>query len=302
MKKIPLVLSVLAIPALLIVWSFIEPRLIDTELQVGEIPNLPAAWEGQQVAQISDFQVGLWADNTNTIRRIVARIVEERPPLVLISGDFIYHSVPNPEPEIERAVGLVQPLIEAGIPTYAVLGNHDYGMRKQQTPPKEQLAAQVKAALEESGVNVLQNESVPLTLPSYARSNGDADSLYLVGIGSYLADHSQPQAAVAQVPSGSPRLVMMHNPDSFAALPANAAPLAVAGHTHGGQIRLPFTPEWSWLTFARSDTIHADGWINDYGQPGNELYVNRGIGMSELPIRFNCLPELTFFTLQSQPL
>ena len=131
MKKLPLILSaLLAIPALIIIWSFIEPYLIDTESQVGEIPNLPPAWEGQRVAQLSDFQVGLWGDNR-------------------------------------------------------------------------------------------------------------------------------------------------------------------------GQVRLPFTPDWSWLTFAREDTIHADGWIDEYGEPGNQLYVNRGIGMSELPIRFNCIPELTFFTLES---
>ena len=80
MKKLPLILSaLLAIPALIIIWSFIEPYLIDTESQVGEIPNLPPAWEGQRVAQISDFQVGLWGDNTNTIRRIIARLVEARP-------------------------------------------------------------------------------------------------------------------------------------------------------------------------------------------------------------------------------
>ena len=301
MKKLPLILSaLLAIPALMIIWSFIEPHLIDTESQVGEIPNLPPAWEGQRVAQISDFQVGLWGDNTDTIRRIIARLVEARPPLVLISGDFIYHAIPNPEQEIERAVGLVQPLIEAGIPTYAVLGNHDYGMKTQQTPPNEELAAQLAAALEATGVTVLQNEAVSLTLPPDARSSSDSpNSLYLVGIGPSLPNQSQPQAAVAQVPNASPRLVMMHNPDSFAALPANTAPLAVAGHTHGGQVRLPFTPDWSWLTFAREGTIHADGWIDEYGEPGNQLYVNRGIGMSEVPIRFNCVPELTFFTLQS---
>ena len=299
MKKLPLILSaLLAIPALIIIWSFIEPYLIDTESQVGEIPNLPPAWEGQRVAQISDFQVGLWGDNTNTIRRIIARLVEARPAAVLISGDFIYHAIPNPEQEIERAVGLVEPLIESGIPTYAVLGNHDYGMRTQQTPPKEELAAQLEAALEDLGVTVLQNEAVPLSLPD-AQSNSDPNALYLVGIGASLPNQSQPQAAVAQVPNASPRLVIMHNPDSFAALPANTAPLAVAGHTHGGQVRLPFTPDWSWLTFAREDTIHADGWIDEYGEPSNQLYVNRGIGMSELPIRFNCIPELTFFTLES---
>jgi hypothetical protein len=68
-------------------------------------------------------------------------------------------------------------------------------------------------------------------------------------------------------------VVFMHNPNSFSQIPAHAAPLAVAAHTHGGQIRIPFTPEWSWLAFFRSDEVHADGWIDaGFDQPGNRLY------------------------------
>ena len=93
----------------------------------------------------------------------------------------------------------------------------------------------------------------------------------------------------------------MHNPDSFEPLPSGTAPLAMAGHTHGGQVRLPFLPEWSWMTFAKEDEVHADGWIDGYGQPGNRLYVNRGIGFSIIPIRINCPPEITLFTLRLSP-
>ena len=122
--------------------------------------------------------------------------------------------------------------------------------------------------------------------------------LYLVGIGSHWARDDRPAAALAQVPGTAPRFVMMHHPDSFAAFPTSTAPVAVAGHTHGGQIRLPFLPEWSLLTFVKDDEVHADGWINGYGQPGNHLYVNRGIGFSLIPIRINCPPEVTIFTLR----
>ncbi len=91
----------------------------------------------------------------------------------------------------------------------------------------------------------------------------------------------------------------MHRPASFAELPAGAAPFALAGHSYGGQIRIPFTPNWSWVSLIREKRVYADRWIRDYGDPGNRLYINRGIGFSELPIRINCRPELTVFTLRA---
>lgn len=64
----------------------------------------------------------------------------------------------------------------------------------------------------------------------------------------------------------------MHNPESFAQTPPNTAPLAIAGNTHGGQIQVPLTEEWSYLTLVVPGEIHADGWIEDsYGAPGNQM-------------------------------
>jgi len=302
MKKIKYtLLGLLGLIGALLIWGLLEPYLIDIEEEVAEIPNLPAAWKGQRVAVIADWQVGMWLDNTPTIRRIVQQLVEQRPALVLVGGDFIYSPGKNPNEEISKAVELIRPLIKAGIPTYAVLGNHDYGMKAKDAPPNVTLAIKMAESLEAVGVQVLKNEAVELA-PSVDQrqtlSRMQRQTLYLVGIGARWPNEDKPAVALAQVPDGAPRLVMMHHPGSFAAFPANSAPLAVAGHTHGGQIRLPFTPEWSWLTFIKEDKVHADGWIDGYGQPGNHLYVNRGIGFSIIPIRINCPPEITLFTLQ----
>ncbi len=312
MKKIKYtLLGLLGIFGLLLFWGLLEPYLIDTEEEVAEIPNLPVAWEGQRVAVIADWQIGMWMGNTSTIRRIVEQLIEKRPAMVLIAGDFIYDSGKDPSEEINKAVEIVRSLPEAGIPTYAVLGNHDYAMKSKQAKPNTQLAAKLHDQLEAVGVQVLQNEAVAIgkpalraIAPSGNRNQTTATQvgntpLYLVGIGAHWANNDQPKVAIAQVPEGTPRLVMMHNPDSFEALPPSTAPLAVAGHTHGGQIRLPLTPEWSWMTFSKEDEVHADGWIEGYGQSGNRLYVNRGIGFSIIPIRLNCPPEVTLFTLRS---
>lgn len=288
---------VLGLLGLLILWGLIEPYLLDVEPRTAEVPGLPAAWEGERVAQISDWQVGMWLDNEPTVRDAVERIIEERPALVLITGDFVYGPAEGSEEELETVGELLRPLSEAGLPTYAVLGNHDYGVHGQDTIPDVTLAQRVRRTLEAAGVRVLHNEAVALPPP-----DGDAQAappLYLVGIGPHEPDEDNPEAALAEVPGGAARIMMMHNPKTFETLPASVAPLAVAGHTHGGQIRVPFTPEWTWLDFAWGENVHADGWIDGYGAPGNQLYVNRGIGFSKIPLRINCPPELTLFTLRA---
>ncbi len=279
--------------ALLAAWGFIEPRFLNREEEIAQIPNLPASWEGKQIGQISDFQIGLWGDNSGTARRSVEQMIEANPAAVLISGDFIYHANPNPSEEIETAVSIVRPLAEAGIPTYAVLGNHDYGMDSKTASPDGQLASDLATALEEAGIVVLENESVTMQLPD------SSEPLYLAAVGSLWADNDDAEAALSEIPEGSPRIAMMHNPDSFELFPANTAPLAVAGHTHGGQMRLPNSPQWSWLRFTQKDKVYADGWAKGYGKAGNNLYVNIGIGMSIIPVRIFCPPEMTLFTLES---
>lgn len=286
------ILGIAGAIALLIIWSFIEPYILNIENETAKISNLPDSWQGQQIGQISDFQIGLWGDNRDTARRSVAKLIAAQPAVAIISGDFIYHPGKNIQPEIETAVDIVRPLIEAGIPTYAVLGNHDYGMSSKTASPNLQEAEKLATALESAGIEVLRNESVKLQLPD---SN---ETVYLVGVDSLWANRDNVEQALRDVPENSPRITMMHNPDTFEKFPANSASLAVAGHTHGGQVRVPGFPQWSWLRFTQKDKVYADGWAKGYGEPGNQLYVNPGIGMSIAPIRLFCPPELTFFTLE----
>ncbi|MBE9212341.1 metallophosphoesterase [Plectonema cf. radiosum LEGE 06105] len=285
-------LGLFGVLVVLIIWGLIEPKFLDIEEQTAIVPNLPPAWEGKLIGQLSDFQTGMWFDNTGTMRRSIETLVEKRPAAVLISGDFIYHSLPNPSEELSKVTNAIQPLIAANIPTYAVLGNHDYSHK----PPIPELGDRVKAALEKIGVTVLENQAVKINSPVVNNNQ----PLYLVGIGSYIANNADVNKALSQLPDNSPRVVMMHNPASFATFPPQTAPFAVAGHTHGGQIRLPFTPQWSWVSLVKGEEVYGDGWIKDYGKQGNQLYVNRGIGFSDVPLRINCPPEVTLFTLRSK--
>lgn len=289
-------IGVLVLLGIVALWGFIvEPRLIDVEEHAAAIPGLPSAWVGERIAVVADYQVGMWGANTGTMRRITERLVEERPAAVLLAGDFVYKAGPDPAEEIRTVVEIVSPLVAAGIPTFAVLGNHDYSLNVKDDPKDARLAQRVEGALEGAGIRVLHNEAA--ALPHGA--GGGGEPLHLVGIGSEWAREADPGAALRGVPQGSPRILFMHNPNSFPRVPAGAAPLAIAAHTHGGQIRIPGTPSWSWIDIVAEGEPHADGWIREpgFGQPGNQLYVNRGIGFSAVPVRINCLPEITLFRL-----
>ncbi|WNZ25609.1 metallophosphoesterase [Leptolyngbya sp. NK1-12] len=304
-----LLFGVAAFLLALLIWSVIEPYYLDREGVTAEIPSLPQSWQGKKIAVVADFQIGMWMANTRTVAEAINQIIAEHPAAALIAGDFVYKPSDNLTPELDRVIQLVRPLIAAQIPTYAVLGNHDYGAKTltEASAAGKQRAAQIQQALEAIGIQVLQNEAI--VLPNAGQAS-EHESLYLVGIGAYLPKQSQPQQAIAQVPDSATRFVLMHNPASFAELPPGTAPIAVAGHTHGGQIRIPFLPQWSWMTLVedkpswswlsqiRGDIVRVSGWIPGYGNADNRLYVNRGIGFSHLPIRFNCPPELTVFTLQ----
>ncbi len=280
-------LFVLLVFVTLLVQGLLEPYRLVTNRIDGPVPGLPESWQGAKVVLLADFQVGLFMDNRATVRRAVARTVAIRPAFVLLAGDFIHDTELGVEPVAE----LLRPLTRAGIPTYAVLGNHDYAMPTQHHTENKALAESLEHALEGIGIPVLHNEVVALT-------NERSETLYLVGIAAHVPSYDDPETALAAVPVGAPRVVMMHHPDSYAGIGARKAPLAFAAHTHGGQVRLPFATGHTLLTWLRDRQNYNAEWARRYGSPGNRLYVTRGVGCSVAPIRLNCPPELTLVTLR----
>ena len=292
MAALYIVLAFLALLLLIILWGLLEPYTIDVQEQRGEVPGLPDSWVGARVAVIGDIQIGMWLTNVATVRRIVRNIVREKPDLVLLTGDFIY----DKRSAVAEAVSLLRPIPQAGLPVYAVLGNHDYAMPTRKDTRDQGLVDALEEALEEACIPVLHNEAVKLESP-------EGETLYLVAIGAHVPEDDHPEKALAEVPEGAPRIALMHHPASFDKFPPFSAPLAVAGHTHGGQISLPGSPYWTYLTYFYGDAIYVAGWVRDpkvpgFGAEGNHLYINRGIGFSVVPLRIRCPPELTYFTLQ----
>lgn len=271
--------------AAVVAWGVVvAPRLVNEQYLDVAVPDLPAAWNGRRIAFVSDFQYGAWLANKGTARRMIARLVHDPPEAVLLGGDFLYSADPDPRRQVDDIMDLLAPLVDAEIPTYAVLGNHDVASGA---------APDLQGALDDAGVRVLHNEAVALRLAG----GRTPSTLYIVGIGPHRPGRDRPQAAVADVPPKAARIVFMHHPASFPPLPAESAPLAIAGHTHCGQVRLPFTPRWSLVGWLEDLDVPMDGWASGYGRRGNRLYVSCGVGFSRVPIRLGARPQLTVFTL-----
>ena len=268
---------------LLVVYGvFVEPRLIlDEERAEVPLPQLARADAGTEVAVLADLQIGMWFDNDGMVGRAVEAVLEGEPDVVLLGGDFVYSTSPGVPEQVDTVMELLDPLLEAGIPTYAVMGNHDHTVGA---------VDELTTALETAGVPVLENEALLVD---------GTDGLHVVGIAPTRPGLADVDAALADVPDGAPRVVLTHNPSIFPELPPDSAPLTLAGHTHCGQIAIPGLPGWSYLELTEQEEVVTDGWApEDHGAEGNRLFVTCGIGFSVVPARINAPPQVAFFELQ----
>jgi hypothetical protein len=271
----------------------VEPRFVVQNDEAAPIPNLPPSWEGAQVAVFADLQVGIRWANTDAARRAVRDVIAIHPAFVLVAGDFVYNADSTVDDQMKRVVAILEPILHDSIPVYAVLGNHDYSLMNEHSEKDNYVAHHVRAALTAAGVHMMDN-----TVEGLARGGpGQRDTLYLVGVGEKWAKNDHADSVVGKVPPGAPRLVFMHDPDSFAKIPAGEAPVAIAAHTHAMQVGIPYVSDYLWRHYFSDEGSGVEGWQDHFGQPGNRVYINRGIGFSYFAARLNAVPELTVFTL-----
>ncbi len=196
-------------------------------------------------------------------RRLLEILELERPDAIVLNGDF---GAPGGPPD---ASGPVLAAMRAPLGLWATLGNWDYGH------PVPDWAEFLGA----HGVRLLRNESAAL-----------ADRVWLAGLDSALVGWPDLDVALSGVPSGAFVVLLMHCPVLLEDV-AGRVPLALAGHTHGGQVRLPGVPP---LYMPRGCWPYVSGW---YEHGGTRMYVSRGIGSPSLPVRVACPPELAIFEL-----
>ncbi len=274
----------------IIAWSiFIEPNLLIIRNYELNIPNWPNTLNGMKVAVITDLHVGSPFIGLKKVNQIVNMTNGEQPDLTLLLGDFVAHgkshNAAEPRPSnpninwdcIVRPVAFTNELsgLKAKLGVFAILGNHDWWYDGND----------VHNQLNKANIRVLEDELIKLHF------NGQA--FYLVGLSDLWTRHPQPIALLAKITDKEPILLLSHNPDIFPLIPERVS-LTLAGHTHGGQVALPFIGPL--VVPSRYGVRYARGHIVENGQ---HLFVSTGIGTSVLPIRFLTIPEISILTLKS---
>ena len=256
-------------------WSLIEPHLLVVNRSTLTVPRWPAQLDGITIAALSDLHVGSPGMRLGDVDVVVARTNALDADVVVLLGDYVpgTHATADDVEQLARALGG----LHARHGVFAVLGNHD-----QWTD-----GPGIAAALARHGVRVLTNEAVLVTTARGA--------VYLGGIDDALTGHADPARVLARVPAGAPLVGLAHEPDVFADLSPRFA-LLLAGHTHGGQVRLPFLGRL--VVPSAFGQRYAAGWVEEGGRG---LFVTTGLGTSILPVRFAVPPEIAALTLVAPP-
>ncbi len=247
-----------------------------TERRTISIEQLPDSFAGFRIAQISDFHYASYTEPFY-LRRVVERVNALRPDVVLLTGDFVSMAPLERSKSIEYAPLCAAILGKLSCPLrYGVLGNHDWVVG----------GPAVIEALRAVGIPILTNEYLPL--------ERDGKRVWLAGVADALSPAIDIERAVPPHARGDkePVLLMCHEPDVLAAVAQYGVDLMLSGHTHGGQVRLPFLPPYFLPPLGKR---YVEG---HFAKGRTQLYVNRGIGAVGLPFRFNCPSEITEITLR----
>lgn len=276
------------------------------------IDGLPPGLDGLRIVHLSDLHQGAMMPS-GVIRRAVQIALEQKPDLVVITGDFVDRDGGDPA----AVADLLRPLVDpqrCPLGVLAVLGNHDWYVG----------ADRVRDALTDVGVRVIDHTRV-LIAPASGRSTGDARRLIktgsrdwefgrdvldagpclaICGAGDLWMDSTDASRGFAGLPASLPRVLIMHNPDAIFhggfrnSLQGRNPDLILAGHTHGGQVRLPMGIGNPFMLDHYSD----DAFSREFSDMRvGRMIVSHGVGVTIMPVRFGVPPEIGLIELTRGP-
>jgi uncharacterized protein len=250
----------------------VETRWVEVKRMKLTLPRLAPEFDGYRLVQIGDFHLDDWTRPERLVG-VVKKVNEQRPDLIAITGDFASYSAK--ELDTQRLTEALR-LLSARDGCVAVLGNHDYLTGVEL----------VRRCIREAQVEELANDVRTLR-------RRDAE-LHVGGIDDVMEGRSRLDLVLEKLPETGAAILLAHEPD-FADVSAATGrfDLQLSGHSHGGQVRVPFFRRLILPPFSQRYTrgLHEVGSMI--------LYTNRGLGFVHLRLRFLCRPEITVFTLRS---
>lgn len=281
-------MAVAAAPFLSILYGMAKGRF---NFYLKKVPvklnNLPNAFEGFKVIQISDIHLGNFKQEYHLLHEVTAMINAEKPDLIVMTGDLVnnFATETNGWETVFRQM-------KAQYGKFSILGNHDYGdySRWNSQHDKRRNFDGILNSHERFGFRLLRNEHV------YIESG--KDNIALIGVENWgkppFPQYGDLNRSMKNVNPQSSKILLSHDPDHWEAevLKKTNVDLTLAGHTHGMQLGVKFrNSTWS---PAKYKYKHWDGL---YKQNNQLLYVNRGLGFIGIPMRVGMPPEITMFTL-----
>ncbi len=265
----------LVLTGFLVYAVMVEPAQLIVQKQTIKLPHWSPALNHLKVVVFSDLHVGSLHNTAGRLRKIVANVNAQEPDLILMLGDFVVGHGRNktalkPEAFVHELSGL-----KARYGVFTVLGNHDWWYNGED----------VRAELSKSNVHVLENDAFEVKV-------GEA-SVWLSGVADQWTRRPDLKLALSKVPANASCLMLMHNPDLFPEVPVSVS-LSLAGHTHGGQVALPFVG--ALIVPSEFGSRYARGLIVEGSK---HYFVTSGIGTSVLPIRFGVPPEICVLDLRA---
>jgi len=255
---------------------WIEPRWLDlTRRRVRLGRTAPAG--SIRVLHLSDLHASFFVP-LSMVEAAIRLGLSQTPDIICLTGDFISNRT---DPPAAADYARVLRRLSAAAPTFAVVGNHDGGSwaAAQHGDADHRLVDRI---LEESGIALLHNRPHPVEIRGR--------SITLAGVGDYWSGEADPHRALRAVDASGPVLLLAHNPDTKEICRRYTWDLMLSGHTHGGQVVLP----WYGAPYSTvEDTRYLQG-LKPWG--ARQIQVSRGVG-NLLGVRFNCRPEVSLLEL-----
>jgi predicted MPP superfamily phosphohydrolase len=250
-----------------------RPRIVRHEFS---LPRWPERLDGFTVALLSDFHYDPYF-SVHPLHAAISMVNGLHPDLIVLAGDFV--SVPLIGSRRKAAFAaepcarlLRQMTAPHGL--WAVMGNHDDSSDRKH----------VTRALQAENIQVLANQSEPI--------EHDGARIWLAGVNDVLNRTADLPKTLHRVPAGEAVILLAHEPDFADEVSRFPVDLQLSGHSHGGQIRVPFLPPLFLPELARKYVWGA------YEVGPLALYTNAGLGTVRVPMRLNCPPEITLLTLR----